>query len=376
MKSPVILLFLLFSLSIACVKENSVLVPTQSKPEGPGTSGGGDILDAAFKKTGRRLFSDMEKMDQSFLINLQLDTNELSKLLENATVTGSSKKLYDSKGNERDFINDYVDQSIVGYTKVWNDACQPLKDLIVLHEVIGLKRTKEKPISLDENYVLSQQVVEMHYGENSWGTNCSPKAYVSIMGSKKTIDSKMDNSDPSNFVGEWVGSLELSGVGDDRDRIYDCLKDSSKDHYKDYEFSAYIKIEIKEGKLNITQYFVCDLEIPSEELVIGTIHPVSGNSSQGMHSDNPPLKIEDSNLFIDANKPLLVGYINSQQIEISFGDEFYESFKLNEDKTELEFVSEISYDTLDGSYKKFSRLIPLSSLNKGLQEKAVMQLTQ
>ena len=70
MKSPVILLFLLFSLSIACVKENSVLVPTQSKPEGPGTSGGGDILDAAFKKTGRRLFSDMEKMDQSFLINL------------------------------------------------------------------------------------------------------------------------------------------------------------------------------------------------------------------------------------------------------------------------------------------------------------------
>ena len=177
-------------------------------------------------------------------------------------------------------------------------------------------------------------------------------------------------------MGEWVGSLELSGVGDDRDRIYDCLKDSSKDHYKDYEFSAYVKIEIKEGKLNITQYFVCDLEIPSEELVIGTIHPVSGNSSQGMHSDNPPLKIEDSNLFIDANKPLLVGYINSQQIEISFGDEFYESFKLNEDKTELEFVSEISYDTLDGSYKKFSRLIPLSSLNKGLQEKAVMQLTQ
>ena len=81
-------------------------------------------------------------------------------------------------------------------------------------------------------------------------------------------------------------------------------------------------------------------------------------------------------MFIDANKPLLVGYINSKQIEISFGDEFYESFKLNEDKTELEFVSEISYDTLDGSYKKFSRLIPLSSLNKGLQEKAVMQLTQ
>lgn len=343
-------------------------MPEQSTPQGPGTSGGGEILDAAFKKTGRKVFAYIDTMNPDFINTFDINFRLLANLLEKAKVTGSSKKLFDSKGQERDFINDYTNQSIKGYLPAWSEACQPLKDLIVLHEVIGLTRTSKAPESKDENYVISQQIVEKYYGNDIWGSNCSPKSFVSVT-SKDILDTNVPAGvtfNKEDFLGVWVGKLKRQGIGEDPSKVYDCFDDASTSDYSQLDYNIVLAIEDIDGQLSITQSLWCDLDVDSDELVLGTRNPHSGEKAISYIGDSELYSVDSSMLFINTGtKPLHIGIASYNLIKINFNDFFKRDLVLSEDKEVLEFTEETSYDKRSGYHKSFSKLIRLDKISQG-----------
>ena len=161
-------------------------------PSGPGTSGGGDTVVAEFIYLADQLISALKSVGKIEIrgaeFNVEILNEQLQDLIQRDGISTTSTQPI-LNGQPKDLINDWAARTILIYRVAWESADLRRKQLIIIHELLGLARIQ------DEFYQTSRPLMQ----------------FLAQQSSDTVTRSRVDPADrptrieaPINFSGTYV----------------------------------------------------------------------------------------------------------------------------------------------------------------------------